>query len=278
MRVYDRNQGHPDRNPNWWLDYWVGAERIREPGCGTSRKATERLAAKREREIENGSWKRPQMRAERFMTVAQYAERWIEVRREEGLKTADDYWSRLRFHVLPELGDRQLLQVAREDIKRVIGELARKSDLAPRTVHRVYEAIRALFASAVEQQLIPDSPCTLSVRRGELPKKRDANPAWRSQARFTRGEVLQLLTAEPEHVPVDRVVFWACSCSRACASARPLDGAGETTTSTRARLDACSWRRSTTTQSSRATVQYARCRCIRGSRGCSHNGGSPASR
>ena len=79
--------------------------------------------------------------------------------------------------------------------------------LAPRTVHRVYEATRALFRSALKASLIKATPCSLSIEPGELPPKKDKDPVWRASAVFCLAEVQMLLS--DKRIPADRRVLYA---------------------------------------------------------------------
>ena len=206
MPIYNRNASDPSAPPNYWLDYRVHGERIREPGCGRNKQASERLLAKRLREIEAGTWKRPELRGEN-LTLAQYAERWSAVREAEGVKTWADEASRLRDHVLPTLGHMPLSAISRADVKSLIGSLAISGALAPRSVRHVYGALRSLYSRAVEDEIVVTTPCTLRTKRGELPPKKDRDPRWRHTAMFTVEEVDALIG--DERIPWNRRVFYA---------------------------------------------------------------------
>jgi integrase len=203
--VYDRNKDKPGRPANWWIDYYVGAERVREPGCGRNKTASERLHTKRMRQIADGTWKRPDVRGE-DLTVEQYAERWSALRESEGIKTQSDYDSRVRDYLVPEHGGRLLNAIERQDIKTLITELVAKGELAPRTVLHVYGAFRALFARALEDGLIIATPCTLKTKKGELPPKKDKNPRWRHTAIYSPNEAERLMF--DERIPWNRRVFY----------------------------------------------------------------------
>ena len=217
MRIYNRNAAHPDRPANWWLDYHITQElraryelsqlRIRESGCGTNKRASERLLAKRKREIDNGTWSPPAARRRAAMTFADVAERWVARREADGVRTSTDEAGRLRHHALGPLGARPVASITREDIRLLINGLVAGGELAPRTVHHVYDAIRGVMGHAVEPlQILERNPCDLSVKRGELPRKRDKNPGWRRQALYRHGELFGLLT--DERIPVDRRTFY----------------------------------------------------------------------
>ena len=120
-----------------------------------------------------------------------------------------DQWVRLERYVLPKLGKRPLASVERHDVKQLIAGLTIEGHLAPRSIHHVYDALRSLFAYALanDPPLVDRTPCTLKVKRGELPVKRDKNPGWRAEATFSHGELLLLFTDERN--PIDRRAFYA---------------------------------------------------------------------
>ncbi len=208
--VYDRNKSKPERKPNYWCAYTgMDGEQVREgTGC-KGETAAKRYLALRERQVRAGTW-RP--RAEGSAPLLRdYAVTHSARRVAQGVKTAADESSRLETYWVPELGRKRLDLVTRRDVKRVIGDLVAgrmaEGKIAPRTVHHVHEALRQLFVSAIEDEHVMTNPCTLKVRRGELPGKKDKDPAWRAGAQFSRGEVVALLT--DERIPEDRRVLYA---------------------------------------------------------------------
>lgn len=80
----------------------------------------------------------------------------------------------------------------------------RQGDLAPRSIRHVYATLRAMFESAVVEELIPHNPCVL--RRGELPQKRDQVPEWRAEA-YSIAEVERLIS--DTEIPQERRVIYA---------------------------------------------------------------------
>jgi integrase len=138
------------------------------------------------------------------VTVARYAKKWIADRRALGLKSADDDETRLERHALPELGQLRLDEVGPRHIRSLVMELRRKNKLAPRSIRHVYATLATMFRTAVADELIIATPCVL--QRGVLPKKVDADPAWRATAIFTREELEQLLS--DHRIPEDRRVLY----------------------------------------------------------------------
>lgn len=154
-------------------------------------------------------------------TLAAYAARWVEARQARGILTAGDEAARLRDHVLPVLGTLPLAALRGRHVRDLVIALAQKHSarcscpacggdgepriLAPRTVRHCYGVLRVLCVDAKFDERIAANPCELP--RGMLPDKRDADPAWRSSAVFTRGEVEALIS--DERIPEDRRVLYA---------------------------------------------------------------------
>lgn len=223
MGVFDKNKGVPGAKPNLWISYSVTEElrikyglkvrTIREPSPTDSDRAAKALIAQRKREIAAGTWRPRKVEIKQGKKLADFVRTWTAQRARDGVKSAKDEAQRLRDHVLPVLGDKVLSDIKRKDVSDLIGDLHREGSrksgekLAPRTVHRVYEDLRTLFNRLVEDEVLLFSPCTLRVRRGELPKKKDADPRWRSLAVFDRDELELLISSEL--VPLPRRVLYA---------------------------------------------------------------------
>lgn len=219
MPIRNRNEDKPDLPANWQLDYYLTLElsarfnvplRYREPAGTRNKSAAERLLAQRERSVADGTWT-PHATGSK-LTVAEVQALFVAQREADGISTWKDERSRLRDHVLPVIGARRMALVSRGDVKTLIAGLVSGGKLAPRTVHRVYEAMQALwqFAMAHEPPLAMHNPCTLTVRAGELPGEKDKDPRWRFTAMWVRQSIETLLAAPREDVTLDQLVFYAC--------------------------------------------------------------------
>lgn len=73
----------------------------------------------------------------------------------------DSTWARdesaLRVHVYPDLGDRTIGSLTPADIRRLVAKWS--EDLAPRSVRRIYGALRAALNYAVEVDRLARTPC-----------------------------------------------------------------------------------------------------------------------
>lgn len=147
------------------------------------------------------------------VTVGSYGRRWLKARHAAGIISARDDESRFGRWVEPSaLAQRAIAEVRVRDVRAFMQHLQTQKGrdgerLAPRTVQHVYGLLRVLFNDAKAEELILANPCALSVRRKELPAKRDADPRWRAGAVFSHQEVELLLTADA--ISEDRRVLYA---------------------------------------------------------------------
>lgn len=157
-------------------------------------------------------------------TVAEYAMTWSKARIAEGLSDAAREKGRLdRYVVNSALGPLRLDHVERKHIRAWLAALkshrwqrmvqkkgggmvkhGEPQRLAPRTIRATYGILHSMFESAVDTHLA-HSPARLKKR--ELPKKVDKDPAWRHTAIYRRDEV-ELLISD-ERVPFVRRVVYA---------------------------------------------------------------------
>ena len=213
MPIYDRNKDLPDREPSYWLDYVAHGERVRESANTKDAPRARALLKIRLQELDDNTWLPANERPNKGRILfGEYFRQWHDAREELGVQSADDEHSRMSKWVLPTLGDRPLENIRRRDLKSLITKVRRTKSkttgelLANRSIHRIYEVIRQVFRSAVEDELITATPATLRVRKDELPKKTDKDPHWRSTAVFAREEVEQLI--RDERIPLDRRVLY----------------------------------------------------------------------
>lgn len=221
----------------WFCRYsHAGGRHEESTGTGDRRVADAWLAQLR-RDIRDGSWRAPHLRAAArrielaraeyeaavaaapelapapLLTTRGYLEGWVERRKQADVRKAHDEGQLFAVHVYPRIGEKPLVDVDRADMKAIVAAAlehvspATEKKLAPRTVLHVYRTLATAFGDAVVDKLLAATPCTLRTRKGELPKKRDADPTWRSQSVFRRDE-LELLAGDPR-VALDRRVYYA---------------------------------------------------------------------
>lgn len=138
------------------------------------------------------------------LTLERFADRWIEQRRKRGVSTVDDDKTRLKKHVLPALGAMPVDEVRPRHIRTMMAELS-VGALAPRTQSNVLATVRALFRDAVADEVISTSPVVL--KKHETPTRKDADPRWRVEAKFSGEELKRIVRTE--QIPEDRRVLYA---------------------------------------------------------------------
>ncbi len=190
------------RGRKLWLKYkdadgeWVSESSGFDVG---EEKAARKALAQMETRVEVG------LDAGGVLTVRTFANRWLKERKAQGVSSTGDDKSRLDNHVLPHIGDVQLVDVTPRHIRDIVRGMKVKVDgkLAPRTQRNIYAVMHRLFADAVDDDLIDVTPC--KVRRRDLPVARDQDPLWRTQAVFSRREVEQLIS--DSRLPEERRVL-----------------------------------------------------------------------
>jgi integrase len=122
------------------------------------------------------------------LKVDELATRWLESNpaKRPDTRATDEY--HLRAHILPALGNRQIASVSSSDIQRLGNELARR--LAPRTVGRALGVVHAMFAYALDAELIGRTPYR-AIRRPRVEPTRRRLPG--------TDELALLIDAVPNH-------------------------------------------------------------------------------
>ena len=195
MPIYDRNKDLPDREPSYWLDYVAHGERVRESANTKDAPRARALLKIRLQELDDNTWLPANERPNKGRILfGEYFRQWHDAREELGVQSADDEHSRMSKWVLPTLGDRPLENIRRRDLKSLITKVRRTKSkttgelLANRSIHRIYEVIRQVFRSAVEDELITATPATLPKKPPSCASQRRRAPPLARAARFVRYE------------------------------------------------------------------------------------------
>lgn len=195
--IYERR--YASGRTAYWIDFTDrNGRRIQEVG-GTTIEDAERLLAQRRRAVADGSYGSDVGTGEQ--TVATYADRWVEVRKREGIVTHVREAAILRLHVKPVLGALRMRDVRPRDIAGFVRGLTGK--LGPKTIHNVHGIVSSMFTRARFDDLIGDNPAK-GLPRGVLPKKTRT----RVRAAWTRDEIVKWISKSPR-VPEDRTVAYA---------------------------------------------------------------------
>jgi integrase len=136
--------------------------------------------------------------------IAAYKSHFIEARRASG-RVEDVPTEEGRLKHLAALDVIALKDLTTPVYRAAIIRVRDSGKIAPRSVIHVHRTFALMMRTAVAEGLIPVNPCGLLP--GDLPTKKDKDPAWRKSARFTREELLAIVT--DERIPHDRRVFYA---------------------------------------------------------------------
>jgi integrase len=148
------------------------------PATFTSKREADRFLSLVEADIANGKWYSPSAGR---TTVAEWAELWFAaVQAGWKPKTRHTYRDVLGRLVLPHLGQVQLANLRPIQVSKWVGTLA--EDRSPSQVRQAYRLLSQLMASAVDNDMIPASPC----RGIRLPRLPEGNPHILSIAEVTR--------------------------------------------------------------------------------------------
>ncbi|MFO0607312.1 MAG: tyrosine-type recombinase/integrase [Polyangiales bacterium] len=143
------------------------------------------------------------------LTVMDYARRWSAALPHE---TARQEQRQLEHHVAPHaFGRLPLVQVTPRDVAAWVKELRSKPSprgglLAPATVRSVVALVSKMFVAAMFEELVKMNPVSV-LPKGTVPALKDKDPAARQGWRYTREEVVSLLSDQA--IPEDRRTLYA---------------------------------------------------------------------
>ena len=151
----------------WQGQYRDSTGQIRSAGTFLRRSDALAAANEQDRRIRLGEWADPALGR---TTLAEFAGRILNSRRDlrPASKARDE--SYLRNHILPVFGATSLVRIRRLDIERWIAALADDKELAPKTVRECHRILGGILADAVDYNLISDNPCRPGRRVKYLPR------------------------------------------------------------------------------------------------------------
>ena len=131
-------------------------------------------------QIENATFHR------KTPTVAEYCEKWLLMQSVHvRTTTLTDYTSKVRRHIIAELGDKRMGEVSLDDIQLALVPVSKKSASVYKSVVILYKSI---FRAAKESRIIDDNPTIyLTTKGGGVPQK--------DKAALTDEQVERLLDA-----------------------------------------------------------------------------------
>lgn len=153
-----------------WQVRYTGPDGLRHRLATTyeTRRAAESAWATVASDIGLGQWVSPITSA---VTVQEYSERWIDERAGLSARTRDLYSSLLRLHIAPTLGDHELRAVTPAAVRQWRQRLLTKG-VGESTVAKAYRLLRAILATAVDDDLLSRNPCRIRGASVENPAER----------------------------------------------------------------------------------------------------------
>ena len=143
----------------WQASYWHEGARYVAPKTFSTKADADAFLAEAQTEMRRGEWIDP---SEGKVLFRDYAESWraIQVHR---ASTAAQIEAHLRNHVFPRIGDRPMVSIRKSDIQTLVKRLSvgggGQKPLAPATVDVIYTWVATIFASAVDDRIINNTPC-----------------------------------------------------------------------------------------------------------------------
>lgn len=149
-----------DGKPRYEVRYWDpnGKQRSRS---FKRRKDADKFTATTEADKARGAWVDPNAGREAFRD---YARRWVDERvtsrgRKLAPRTVELYRSQLERHLLPAFGDTELARITSASVRTWYSEMI---DTGHHTATaKCYRLLRAILATAVEEDLLVKNPCNI---------------------------------------------------------------------------------------------------------------------
>ncbi len=166
-----------------WQVRYTGPDGLRRlaPHTFDNKKAADRWLVQLEAEMLRGDWLDPDVGR---IPLAEYAERWLR-ERELKARTREEYARHLRLHVAPYLGASTLSEVTPPHVRAWRADRL-AGGVGSSTVAKTYRILHAIFATAVDDDLIRRSPCR--IRRGGQDKADERPTVTLDQSSRSRGQ------------------------------------------------------------------------------------------
>ena len=101
-----------------------------------------------------------------------YAQKWLDQKKHLRPRSQEQYEINLRLHILPKLGDKELIRLSPSMIRTWHAGLLAAGKPGSPTVAKCYRLLHAILATAVEDEMIPKNPCLLRGASTERPAER----------------------------------------------------------------------------------------------------------
>jgi integrase len=153
------------------------------PTTFDTKRAAEQWLVETEAEMLRGDWLDSNAGK---ISLAEYAERWIH-ERDLKARTREEYERHIRLHVRPQLGTHALNEITAPHIRKWrAGRLA--DGVGRPTLAKTYRILHAIFATAVDDDLLRRNPCRI---KGAGQDKADERPTATLQQVFAIADAIQ---------------------------------------------------------------------------------------
>ncbi|MBN1174746.1 MAG: site-specific integrase [Micromonosporaceae bacterium] len=141
-----------------WQARYTGPDGLtrKAPEPFDSKRAAEQWLVESEADILRGAWLDPDAGN---VTLSDYANQWIK-ERDLKARTREEYARHLRLHILPNLGRISLNEITPARIRSWRADRL-AAGVGPSTVAKTYRILRAIFTTAVDDDLIRRNPCRI---------------------------------------------------------------------------------------------------------------------
>ena len=120
-------------------------------------------------DLDQGVWLDPDAGK---VSVADYSVRWLRERPQLRPRTVELYEGLLRNHINPSLGATQMNQLSSARVREWRATMLRSGKPGVSAVAKCYRLLHAIFATAVEDGLVPRNPCIIKGASIERPAER----------------------------------------------------------------------------------------------------------
>lgn len=155
----------------WQARYLAPDGVDRSVGTYDTKAAGHKALVQLETEIQRGNWLSPAIRDQ---SLREYAQAWL-ANREVRPRTRESYEDQLRLRILPGLGDLPLSKITPRHVREWHSALVQQADEAGRghkVVSSSYRVLRAIFNTAIEDELVLRNPCMIRGASTDSPSRR----------------------------------------------------------------------------------------------------------
>jgi integrase len=138
----------------WQASYWHEGVRHNAPTTFASKADVLAFLSTVEADLRRGAWLDPRSGQ---VTFGELAKEWLTSNPAKRSSTMARDEAILRNHLVPVLGDVPISSVTKLRVQQLINAWA--PEAAPRTVRRQFDVLRAVFAYAVANEMLPRTPC-----------------------------------------------------------------------------------------------------------------------